>query len=81
MAMVKPNVAIAIPYLVGESFDFLGDRGRTAIVAKVGGGAAVVDAGGVLEPFPGAGGLDWRISRIAVGGVDGSLAVVGVRFP
>jgi hypothetical protein len=38
-------------------------------VVKVGGGAAVVGKGGVLEPFPGAGGLDWRILRIDVGGV------------
>jgi hypothetical protein len=58
MAVVKPNVAIAIPHLVGESFDFLDDGGHTAIMAKVGGGAAVVDGGGVLKPFPGVGGLD-----------------------
>ena len=77
---MKPNVAIAIPDLVGESFDLFGDGGCTAIVAKVGGGAAVVGGGGVLKPFPGAEGLDWRISRINVGGLDGSLAVAGAHF-
>jgi hypothetical protein len=61
--VVKPNVAIAIPDLVGESFDLFGDGGCTAIVAKVGGGAAVVGGGGVLKPFPGAEGLDWRSSK------------------
>ncbi len=45
-----------------------------------GDGAAVVGRGGVLEPLPGAGGFNWRISRIDVGGL-GSLAVVGVCFP
>ncbi len=50
-------------------------------MAKVGGGVAIVGGGGVLKPFPGAGGLDWRISRIDLGGLDGSLAVVGARFP
>jgi hypothetical protein len=59
MAVVKPNVAVAIPDLVGRSFDFWGDGGCTAIVAKVGGGAAVVSGGRFLKPFPGAGGLDW----------------------
>ncbi len=58
-----------------------GDRGCTAIVAKEGGGAAVVGGGMVFEPFPGAGGFNWRISRIDVGGLDGSLAVVAARFP
>jgi hypothetical protein len=78
---VKPNVAIVIPDLVGKSFDFWGDGGRTAIVAKVGGGAAAMGGGGILKPFPGVGGLDWRISRIDVGGLDGSLGVVEARFP
>jgi hypothetical protein len=80
MAVVKPNVAVAIPNLVGESFDFGGDGGHAAIVAKVGGSAAAVGGGGVLEPFPGVGGFDWRISRIDVGGLDGSLGVVGVHY-
>jgi hypothetical protein len=75
------DVAIAIPDLVGESLDLFGDGGHAAIVAKVGGNAAVAGRGGVLEPFPGAGGLDWRISRVDVGGLDGSQAVVGARFP
>ncbi len=78
--MVKQNVAIAIPDLVGESFDLFGDGGCAAIVAKEGGGAAVLGRGGVLEPFPGVGGFNWRISRIEVGGV-GSMAVVEVHFP
>ncbi len=52
-----------------------------AIMAKGGGGAVVVGGGGVFKPFPGVGGFDWRISRIEVGGLDGSLAVVGARFP
>ncbi len=84
MAVVKSKVTVAIPDSVGESFNFLGDRGRpaiVAIVAKVGGGAAAVGGGGVLEPFPGAGGLDWRISRIDVRGLDWSLGVVGACFP
>jgi hypothetical protein len=51
-----------------------------AIMAKVGGGAAPVGRGGVLQPFPGAGGLDWRISSNDVGGLDGSLGVVEARF-
>jgi hypothetical protein len=80
-AMVKPNVAIAIPDLVGQSFDLFGDGGCATIVAKVGGGAAVMGGDGGLKPFPGAGSLDWRISRIDVGGLDRSLAVVGARFP
>jgi hypothetical protein len=78
---VKPNVAVAIADLVGESFDLFGDRGCVAIVAKEGGGAAVVGGGRVFEPFPGVGGLDWMISRIDAGGLDGSLVVVGVCFP
>ncbi len=78
--MVTPNVAIAIPDLVGESFDLFGDGGHAAILAKEGGGVAVVGRGGVLEPFPGAGGFDWRISRIDDGGLDGSLAVVEACF-
>jgi hypothetical protein len=60
MALAKPNVAVAIPDLVGESFDFEGDRACAAIVAKEGGGTAV-GGGGVLAPFSGVGGLDWRI--------------------
>jgi hypothetical protein len=36
-------------------------------MAKVGGGAVVVGGGEVFEPFPGARGLNWRISRIDVG--------------
>ncbi len=79
-AVVKPNVSIAILDMVGESFDLFGDGGPAAIVVKVGGGAAVVGGGGVLKPFPGAGCLDW-ISRIDVGGLDGSLAVFGAHFP
>ncbi len=78
--MVKANVAVAIPDLVGESFDLFGDRGHSAIVAKEAGGVTVMGGGEILEPFPGVGGFDWRISRIDVGG-SGSLAVVGVRFP
>jgi hypothetical protein len=39
-----------------------------------------VGRGGVLEPFPGVGGFNWRISRINVGGLNGSLAVVRARF-
>jgi hypothetical protein len=78
---MKPYVAIAIPDSVGESFDFFGDGGREEIVAKEGGGAAVVGRGGVFEPFPGAGGFNWRISRISAGGLDRSLAVVGAHFP
>jgi hypothetical protein len=81
MAEMKPNVAVAIPDLVRDSFDLFGDGGCGAIVAKEGVGAAVVGGGGVFEPFPGAGGFDWRISRIDVGGLDGSLAVFGARFP
>jgi hypothetical protein len=81
MAVVKPNVAVAIPDLVGESFDFGGDGGHKAIVGKVGGGAAAVGRGEVLEPFPGARSLDWRISRIDIAGLDGSLGVVEARFP
>jgi hypothetical protein len=81
MAMVRPNVAVAIPDLVGESFDFFGDGGCEAIVAKVGGGAAAVSGSGVVKPFPGVGGLDWRISRIDVGLSDGSLGVVEAHFP
>jgi hypothetical protein len=81
MAKVKPNVAIAIPDSVEESFDFFWDRGCTAIVAKEGGGAAVAGGGGVFEPFPGVGGFNWRISRIDIGGLDGSLPVVGACFP
>ncbi len=46
--MVKPNINVDIPDLVGESFDFFWDGDRAAIVAKVGGGAAVVGGGGVL---------------------------------
>jgi hypothetical protein len=37
--------------------------------------------GRVFNPFPGAGGFDWSISRFDAGGLDGSLAVVGARFP
>jgi hypothetical protein len=66
--------------LSGEGFDLFGDGGRMAIVAKEGGGAAVVGRGGFLEPFPGTGGFNWRISRIDVGGL-GYLAVVGAHFP
>jgi hypothetical protein len=58
----------------------LGMGAHAAIVAKEGGGAAVMGRGGVLEPFPGVGGFNWMISRIDVGGL-GSLAVVGARFP
>jgi hypothetical protein len=81
MAVVKSNVAVAIPDLVGESFDLFWGWGRSAIVAKVGGVAAAVGGGGVLKLFPGAGGLDWRISRIDVGGLDRSLGVVEAQFP
>ncbi len=81
MAKVKPSVTVAIPDLAGESFDLFGDGGCTEILAKKGGGAAVVGRGGVFEPFPGAEGFDCRISRIDVGGLDRSLAVFGVRFP
>jgi hypothetical protein len=81
MAKVKPNVAVAIPDLVGESFDLFGDGGQVVIVAKARGGAAVIGRGGVFEPIPGAGGFDWRISKIDVGGLDGSLVVVGACFP
>jgi hypothetical protein len=81
MTLVKPNLAVAIPDSVGESFDLFGDGDRAAIVTKVGDGAAVVGGGGVLGPFPGAGGLDWRISRIDVRGLNGSLAVIRARFP
>ncbi len=42
MAVVKANVAIAIPDLVGESFDLFGGVGCASIVAKEAGGAAVV---------------------------------------
>ncbi len=79
--MVKPNVAIAIPDSVGESFDLFGDGGCVAIVAKDRCGAAVMGGGGVLGPFPGVGGLDWRILRIDVGGLDVSLADVEAHFP
>jgi hypothetical protein len=58
MAVVKPNVAVAIPDSVGESFDLFGDGGCVAIVAKEGGDAAVVGGGGILEPFPGVGGFN-----------------------
>ena len=79
--MVKANVAVAIPDLVGESFDLFGDRGHSAIVAKEAGGVTVMGGGEILEPFPGVGGFDWRISRIEVGGLDGSLGVVEACFP
>jgi hypothetical protein len=81
MAVAKPNVAVAIPDSLGVSFDCFRDGGHTAIVAKVGGAAAAVGRGGVLEPFPGVGGLDWRISRIDVGGSDRSLGFVEAHSP
>jgi hypothetical protein len=71
MVDVKPNVVAAIPDLVGESIDLFGDRGCVGIVAKEGGGAAVLGRGGVFKPFPGAGGFNWRISRIHVGVLTG----------
>ncbi len=37
--------------------------------------------GKIFDPFPGAGGFDWSISRIDAGGLDGSLAVVVACFP
>ncbi len=37
--------------------------------------------GRIFNPFPGARGFDWSISRIDAGGLDGSLAVVGGCFP
>ncbi len=51
-----------------------------AIVAKMGGGAAAVGGGGVLEPFPGTGGLDWMISRSDAGGLYRFLEVLGAHF-
>jgi hypothetical protein len=36
--------------------------------------------GRVFNPFPGAGGFNWSISKIDAGGLDGSLAVVDMRF-
>jgi hypothetical protein len=49
-------------------------------VAKECSSAAGIGGGRVFNPFPGAGGFDWSISRIDAGGLDGSLAVVGVHF-
>ncbi len=57
-----------------------GEGGHAAIVAKEGDGAAVIGGERDLEPFPGAVGFNWRISRIDVGGL-GSLGVVGAFSP
>ena len=45
MTMVKPNVAVTILDSVRESFDLFGDGDCAAILAKEGGGAAVMGGG------------------------------------